>query len=123
MIHKGGELDPVTIIFLGMILQSTKEKNLWKCYRMTYKRTLVMFRHDHLNVNVLKIVVMLIGSQRRIKNHVLQMHLNGINLSNVSTNRLFGVWIDNHLFWNEQVDHINKVRLRDCYLFLQVLLC
>ena len=58
---------------------------------------------------------MLIGSKRRVQNHSLQLHvyLNGINLSNVSTTRLLGVWIDNHLSWKEQVNRVNgKVRAR-----------
>ena len=68
---------------------------------------------NRINVNVVKTVAMLIGSKRRVQNHSLQLYLNGINLSNVSTTRLLGVWIDNHLSWKEQVNRVNgKVRAR-----------
>ena len=63
---------------------------------------------NKLSVNSSKTVSMLIGPHQRIKNHTLEVSLNGNKINSVSSTKYLGVYIDCHLNWNDHVNYILK---------------
>ena len=58
---------------------------------------------NKLTVNASKTKVMLFGSQRKLKNSVLNIKLNNEKLEHVHVFKYLGMWFDSHLKWNTHV--------------------
>ena len=63
---------------------------------------------NNMLINPTKTTCMLIGTAQRIATVTNELNINLENqfITNVNTQKLLGIYIDNNLDWKEQVDHI-----------------
>ena len=69
--------------------------------------------NNRMVINTSKTKAMLIGSRQKLSalenDKELSVVVNAVSLQNVSCEKLLGIMIDNHLTWNDQIDHICSV--------------
>ena len=61
---------------------------------------------DKLWINVCKTESMLIGSRQRIGHQHMAVNIAGIPLSHATVVRYLGLYIDQHLTWQQHIDHV-----------------
>ena len=65
-------------------------------------------KSNRLKLNLSKSVGMLIGPIQKIKNYSLDVSLENVPLRNVTKVKYLGVWINNHLKWDDHIDYIRQ---------------
>ena len=65
-------------------------------------------KSNRLKLNLSKSVGMLIGPIQKIKNYSLDVSLKNVPLRNVTKVKYLGVWINNHLKWDDHIDYIRQ---------------
>ena len=65
---------------------------------------------NKLWINVSKTESMLIGSRQRIGHQHMAVNIAGIPLCHVTVVRYLGLYIDQHLTWQQRIDHVPKAR-------------
>ena len=63
---------------------------------------------NRLSINTNKTVSMMIGPYQKVRNHSLEVSLNGAKICNVSSTKYLGLYIDCHLNWNDHVNYITQ---------------
>ena len=68
---------------------------------------------NRLRVNPSKTVSMLIGTHQKIRDQTLNISLSGMKISPVTTTKYSGLYIDNHLRWDNHIDYVlERVRAK-----------
>ena len=94
--------DDTTIIACGKTLNEVQLK-----LQSSFENALVWLNNNRLLVNS-KSTCMLIGTQQRLANSSLLIHINGTFLENCEYTNLLGLYIDKNVTWNKHVDFLCK---------------
>ena len=63
---------------------------------------------NRLSINTSKTVSMIIGPYQKVRNHSLELSLNGAKICNVSSTKYLGLYINCHLNWNDHINYISQ---------------
>ena len=68
----------------------------------------VWLQANRLQLNISKSVLMLIGSRQKLQSHKVSISIGGKDLMQVASTKYLGVVIDQHLTWQNHINHILK---------------